>query len=160
MANEKRGICPKCAEMTRENGDSLCEKCNIIWERKCQQDERNGKVMLVDTEGYARIKGSETLARLERELVLAQDLYDEFFLQAQGSIRQFHIDAGAISIEKVQFNREVGKEFDVLIGTRGQAYKVFEARNGHGDKIASLRTFLEVSELTQEPETIKLSKRA
>ena len=76
---------------------------------------------------------------------------------------------GAISVNKTEFNRQVGKKFDELLGSENSASEVWAILNGHPERIASLEAFLEGGLEEEGPRTevvgdcmptIKLSKVA
>lgn len=156
MAEErKKETCPWCGEEERKSQFPLCWSCNIKFREKVEEAERRGDIVLVNNMEFAKAKGAETLEKFKKELIVANRDRDEFLPRAREQIKDELKAGGTFTINRQEFNRQVVKRFEQLVGGTGRADEIWDFVDHHPQRIASIEEFLNPEEFSESSEIEK-----
>jgi hypothetical protein len=140
-------VCPVCGKEGRNPSHPMCRGCNNDFNEKIEKAERDGDIVLVTRLEFAKTKGVETLVRLQGESAAAEKDKERFYREAQEQIRLEMKSGGAFTVNRQEFNRQVGKRFGELLGNPNRANEIWDILNNHPRRIESLENFLNQEEV-------------
>ncbi len=159
MAKREKEVCPVCGEYCRDPRHPMCWECNKKFTVRLQKAERDGDVILVTRLEYARMKGKKTIERLGEEVALAEKDKSNYFEEARQQIKDELVAEGSITIDRTEFNRQVGKRFGELLGDPDRAKEIWDILNNHPGRIESIEKFLaQDSEFSSSEEGLEESE--
>lgn len=138
--------CPVCGKDERDPKHPMCRRCNEKVDARFDKADSDGDIILVTRMEFARIKGAETVVRLKKELVLAEQGKERLYPKAREQTKVDLKAEGAITINKQEFNRRVGRKFGELLGHPDRAKEIWDYINNHPNRIASIENFLNQEE--------------